>query len=95
MKDCARQAFDEAAAAITGKRDLKIPAGSFPAYFLRIKYSSPGMEKTTPVTGAPGSAGLGGGGGAPISPPESLERRLCKSAMCSTIWKDSQKNINV
>ena len=40
MKDCARQAFDEAAAAITGKRDLKIPAGSFPAYFLRIKYSS-------------------------------------------------------
>ena len=41
-KDCARQAFDEAAAAITGKRDLKIPAGSFPAYFLRIKYSSTG-----------------------------------------------------
>ena len=33
---------DEAAAAITGKRDLKIPAGSFPAYFLRIKYSSTG-----------------------------------------------------
>ena len=42
MKDCARQAFDEAAAAITGKRDLKIPAGSFPAYFLCIKYSSTG-----------------------------------------------------
>ena len=74
MKDCARQAFDEAAAAITGKRDLKIPAGSFPATR---------------------SDGLRGGGGAPISPPESLERRLCKSAMCSTIWKDSQKNINV
>lgn len=42
MKDCARQTFDEAAAAITGKRDLKMPAGSFPAYFLRIKYFSTG-----------------------------------------------------
>gem|GEM_PF-317627 len=95
MKDCARQAFDEAAAAITGKRDLKIPAGSFPAYFLRIKYSSTGKH-TRPAAARPrGGGGGGGGGGAPISPPESLERRLCKSAMCSTIWKDSQKNINV
>ena len=84
MKDCARQAFDEAAAAITGKRDLKIPAGSFPAYFLKLRRN----------TGHPVRR-VAGGGGAPISPPESLERRLCKSAMCSTIWKDSQKNINV
>ena len=44
MKDCARQAFDEAAAAITGKRDLKIPAGSFPEFSLPIKFSSPAKE---------------------------------------------------